>query len=160
MQKSLFSTMEEWSQTAPILKAAPLGNGCMPISKRDEEMSRLAPAVMWHGAAMIPKLRAMSFEERRALLLEFEESGKAESAPLWMQLSQKELEKLTFRNWQAGKQLSGIETIALMVFLLWVQCGENPNVAAPIVATWPIREALILVDGTQSVAERFKDGES
>lgn len=49
------------------------------------------------------------------------------------------------------EKLSGAQVLAVMVFSLWVMCGESEDNAAPLVRAWPIREAVMLA-GKKEVA--------
>lgn len=95
-------------------------------------------AVMWHMAAMLPRLREMKYEDVQKLAdqanhhsLEFplHMAGPKDrfSVPLWSE-----------------NKLSGAQCIALMVAALWVLCGEDEQKAEPLVRAWPIRESVLL----------------
>lgn len=99
-------------------------------------------AVLFHGAAMLPALRAMSFEERRDFLIELNEHGN--EIPLHEILTGKELKQLSFPSWCGGAQQSGPQVIALMVFGLWVQMGEQAELCSSLCEVWPVREAVAL----------------
>ena len=102
----------------------------------------LKMAVMWHGAAILPTLRALSFEKRRQIMREVTEvSGEL---PLHVALSQAELARLSFPSWRDGAQLSGAQTMALMVFCLWVQMGERDEHVGSLCEFWPVKEAVLL----------------
>lgn len=91
-------------------------------------------AVLWHGTAYLPKLRLLPREEVQAIALAA--SDLSMSTPLHLAGSR----KFDVKGWG---QASGSQVTALMVFGLWVLCGEDEEKAAPLLADWPIKEVLI-----------------
>lgn len=95
-------------------------------------------AVLYYGAGFLPKLRQLTREQVQAVAQEAgDENNKC---PLWLHNKP----QFALPSWDAKKKLTGCEVIALMVFSIWVLCGESFELAGPIVAAWPIREALAL----------------
>jgi hypothetical protein len=97
-------------------------------------------AVMWHGVSMLPRLRRLSDEERLIVMRAAGEHNCSE--PLWLFAGKR---RFSIPLW-SDKPLSGAEVAALMVFGLWVQCGEDEGMAGQLVGDWPeIRTAVFLV---------------
>ena len=97
----------------------------------------LRASLIYHGAAMLPRLRAMSFDERRRMLLQAD--AHAERQPLHLHREK----NLSVPLW-GDEPLSGAQVLALMAFGVWVQCGEDENIAGALLDAWPIRDALNL----------------
>jgi hypothetical protein len=96
-------------------------------------------AVMWHGVAMLPRLRSLSADERMRVMKEAGEWNLRE--PLWLLGSNY---KCAVPSWSA-KPCSPAQVTALMVFGLWVQVGEDEGMAAMLIKDWPeIRVAIRL----------------
>lgn len=101
----------------------------------------LTMSLILYGAAMLPRLRAMSHERRRRLLIQADRVG--ETVPLHLHRAA----TLHVPLW-SPEPLTGAKLLALLVFGLWVQCSEREETAGPLLEAWPIREALLLCDGT------------
>lgn len=95
-------------------------------------------AVMWHMASMLPRLREMKREEVQALADQANQHSL--EFPLHMAGPK---DRFDVPLWSENK-LSGAQCIALMVAALWVLCGENEQMAEPLVRAWPIKEAVML----------------
>lgn len=96
--------------------------------------------VTFYGAYMLPRLRGMTRAQLVAVTSEASEvSGQV---PIHMH----PVATLNVPLWSA-RPLTGGQVAALMTMGLWVLCNEDENIAAPLVESWPIREALILCDG-------------
>lgn len=88
-------------------------------------------AVMWRGLDMLPRLRAMSAEERMRVMQEASEHSSA--TPLWLDASRR---KFTVASWDL-KPITGAQVTALLVFGLWVHLGEREEMAGGLVTDWP-----------------------
>lgn len=97
----------------------------------------LRASLIYHGVAMLPRLRAMSFDERRRLLLQLDE--RADLRPLHLH----DRKNLSVPLW-GDEPMTGAQVLALMAFGVWVHCGEDEAVAGALLDTWPIRDALNL----------------
>src|SRR5690349_652955 len=95
-------------------------------------------AVMWHGVEMLPKLRSLAIVRLNEVT--YQAARISEQQPL--HLCQEP--QFVIRAWEPGKKLTGGQVIALMVFGLWVTCGENEELAAALADKWPVREAVKL----------------
>lgn len=94
-------------------------------------------AVMWHGAAMLPSLRRLPEETLDAILQEAGELNLTE--PLFY-IHTPQLLVPSY----SQKKLTGGQVTALLVFGLWVKCGES-ELAFCMLKDWPeIREAVFL----------------
>ena len=92
--------------------------------------------VMWHMAGMLPRLRLMTFEERKPLLESLVEIS-SEHALHIMPKAQFEVPL-----WSSEK-LTGGQVAALMVAGLWVQIGEDEQMASGLIGDWPeIKDAM------------------
>lgn len=96
---------------------------------------------MWHGAALLPMLRAIPAVN----LIEATDQASAisQTVPLHMQPYASD-RRFEIPALEAGKKYSGCQVIAIMVFGLWVMCGEDEAKAGPLIDSWPIREAIFL----------------
>jgi hypothetical protein len=112
------------------------------MSKADVIPDALRMAVACYGAAFLPRLRAMTYEERRVLL---EEVGvKNAENPLYLPVSAfnaAELKELVIPIWDT-EPLTPARIIALGVFGLFVQMGEDLEQCYLLAKTWPIRDGL------------------
>ena len=99
-------------------------------------------AVIMFGVSMLPELRRMDWADLKELLMQV--SDIINELPVWMELGPKEKARLKFDRWHGGEQLSGWQVISLMVFGIYVLCGESEHVASPLLEVWPIREAIAL----------------
>ena len=95
-------------------------------------------SVMWHMAAMLPRLRTMTREQVTLVADEANQHGM--EFPLHLATKK---DKFDVPSWSKEK-LSGMQCVALMVGSLWILCNEDENLAAPLMNTWPIREAVLL----------------
>lgn len=87
-------------------------------------------AIGWHGVAMLPVLRAMTREQVLAVAKQAGDHSLAE--PLhYFPAERKYLVPL----WKE-RPLSGAECTALMVFGLWVLCGEDEGMASGLMNDW------------------------
>lgn len=98
----------------------------------------LTGAVMWHGAAILPRLRAMDWKQVQAVANQAAEHSL--EFPLHMAGPK---DKFKVPLW-SDKELSGAQVIALMVFSLWVLCGEQEEMCSGLVEVWPIKETVFL----------------
>lgn len=97
-------------------------------------------SVMFHGAAMLPRLRGLSFDQLRTIA---DEAGvPCCEFPLWMQPYASE-KRFLIPAWGESK-LSGCQLVALIVFTLWVMVGEREDMASSLCETWPIKEAVAM----------------
>jgi hypothetical protein len=87
-------------------------------------------AVMYHGVAMLPKLRRMSAKELMIVMHEAEEHSA--HAPLHLCDGEK---RFTVNSW-SDSPLSGAQVIALLVYGLWVSVGENEELASGLLSDW------------------------
>lgn len=95
-------------------------------------------AVFWYGVDFLPRLRCLSFEERQQLLQE------ADAHSLCGPLHATPKARFLVPSW-SEEPLTGGEVVALLVFGLWVQCGEDEQIAGALLNDWPeIRAAVIL----------------
>lgn len=98
--------------------------------KSDLAYEALHMAVLWYGAGMLPRLRQMTSDERLKMLQQADKLNMHE--PLHMHPAR----DLEVPLWSEQK-LSGGQVIALIVFGLWVQCGEKEDVAGALLDEWP-----------------------
>jgi len=97
-------------------------------------------AVMFHGVAMLPRLRSMSDEERMKVMREAGEITLAN--PIHVNISG--VKKHMVPSW-GSKALTAGEVMALIVFGLWVHVGEREDAAIGLLADWPeIKQAMDL----------------
>lgn len=99
-------------------------------------------AVMFHGAAMLPRLRTMPREQVQKVAQE------AGDISLGYPLHMAGRKTFMVPSW-GEKELSGMQVVALMVFGLWVLCGEREEMCSALVESWPIREAVLLCSKLQ-----------
>lgn len=104
---------------------------------------------------MLPRLRQMSWDERKALQTQINEPTGEIPLHLYGELGEAEKKRLVFPLW-SDKPLTGCQTVALMVFSLWCQLGEDARYCGSLWESWPIYEALILCDGPDK-ARAVKD---
>lgn len=96
-------------------------------------------AVCFYGVRILPLLRAMPPRWRRKLL---RRAGRLNcTVPLHLDPG-----PYRFREWPWG-ELSGLEVVTVMVFGLWVEQGERPELCGTLIAHWPIAEVVFLVNG-------------
>lgn len=100
-------------------------------------------AVMFHGASMLRRLRAMTFNEVNDIAIQAGEHNL--TFPLHLATPK---DKFDVPAW-SDKSLSGAQVIALMVMSLWVLCREKEELCTALVETWPIREAVVLASGAK-----------
>ncbi|SRR5258707_14519 len=100
----------------------------------------LTGCIVFYGAAYLPRLRAMPRDQVRTIAEQASEQS--DQAPL----HQSHEPIFQVPAWEPDKRLTGGQVITLLVLSLWVLCGENEQVAAPLVEAWPIREILVLCD--------------
>jgi hypothetical protein len=102
-------------------------------------------AVMWYGVEVLPRLRSMSADERMRVMKEAGDWSLRE--PLWLLGSKY---KCTMPSW-SEKPISPAHVTALMVFGLWVQVGEDEDMASGLVRDWPeIKTAVFLCPRPES----------
>lgn len=108
------------------------------MSALNNENPALYGAVMWHMAAMLPRLRELERPQVQAIA---DQANKPNvefplhlagpkprfDVPLW-----------------SDKPLTGAQVMALIVASLWVLCGESEEAAEPLLRAWPIKEAVML----------------
>ena len=102
---------------------------------------------MFHGAAMLPRLRSLPFNTLKKIGDELTQHNC--DNPLWMQPYASD-KRFNAPSWGEEK-LSGCQVIALMVFALWVAVGEKEDMASSLCETWPIREAVIMAGTREAV---------
>jgi len=107
-----------------------------------KENPALYGAVMMHGAAVLPRLRTISPVELSNIMSETNTINMG--TPLHLAGSEPQF---IVPSWTTEK-LAGAQVLALMVFSLWVACGEREEQARPLLQAWPIREAVMLAGGT------------
>jgi hypothetical protein len=95
-------------------------------------------AVMFHGAAFLPRLRQMKYEDVQKIAEQANQHSL--QFPLYMAGPK---DRFSVPLWQEEK-MSGAQVLALMVFALYVLCGEDDQKAAPLLRSWPIHEAKLL----------------
>lgn len=103
-----------------------------------KENPALYGAIMMHGAAVLPRLRTISETVLANILSETNTVNM--STPLHLAGSQPQF---IVPSWTTEK-LTGAQVLALMVFSLWVACGEREEQARPLLQAWPIREAVLI----------------
>jgi len=94
-------------------------------------------AIMWHGAAFLPRLRQMPY----VLVQKIAEQANQHSLEFPLHLAGPK-DKFSVPLWQ--EKLSGAQVIALLVTCLWVLCGEREDMCEGLVKAWPIREIVTL----------------
>lgn len=105
-------------------------------------------AVMWYGAGILPRLRAMDREGLQRLTNKA--SQLSQECPLHL-IHAPEFEILELDS----EKLTGGQVIAVMVFGLYVLCGENDKMAGALLESWPeIKMAKALVDGPKKPKKR------
>lgn len=104
----------------------------------------MAGAVMWFGVGMLPLLRRMPLE--RVQKIANEASDISVMTPLHLMGPDKQF---VVPSWNDEK-LSGCQVITLMVFGLWVMCGEDKEAARPLYEKWPIAEAVLLANAREA----------
>jgi hypothetical protein len=96
-------------------------------------------AVCFYGVDILPKLRALDRRARRKLL---KRAGRlCLRTPL-----QYSRGPYSFPEWPWGG-LTGLQVVTVMVFGIWVEQRERPELCEPLMQAWPIAEVLFLVDG-------------
>ncbi len=102
------------------------------------ERAALTGCIIFYGAAYLPRLRDLPRHQVKTIAEQA--SNESDRAPLH------QMPKPIFHvpAWEPDKKLTGGQVITLLVLCLWVLCGENEQVAAPLVESWPIMEILLL----------------
>jgi len=100
----------------------------------------LKMATMWYMVGIIPELRLMSFQELKAMLDECGELSLREP------LHQIHESKFLVKNFDIYIKCTGVYVIALIVAGLWIACGEKEEMTSSLCETWPIKDALMLVE--------------
>lgn len=88
--------------------------------------------VMFHGAAMVPRLRNFSVAKRNILLQETIAISLVN--PLYIAGSKKQF---IVPSWGWQEPLSGAQVVALQVLGMWVHVGEREDLAASLLKDWP-----------------------
>jgi len=83
-------------------------------------------AIMWHGAAFLPRLRQMPY----VLVQKIAEQANQHSLEFPLHLAGPK-DKFSVPLWQ--EKLSGAQVIALLVTCLWVLCGEREEMCEGLV---------------------------
>ncbi len=98
----------------------------------------LTGCITLYGAAYLPRLRNLPRQHVQAIAEQA--SSESDRAPLH------QTSEAIFHvpAWDPDKKLTGGQVLTLLVLSLWVLCGENEQVAAPLLESWPIREILLL----------------
>lgn len=104
---------------------------------------------MWHGAAFLPLLRQMPYDQVQKIADQANQHSL--EFPLHMAGPK---DKFSVPLWQEEK-MSGAQVLALLVFSLWVLCGEDEQKTEPLLKAWPIRETCLLCQ-TAPVGARSK----
>ncbi len=102
------------------------------------ERVALTGCITFYGAAYLPRLRGLPRHHVQAIAKQTSEQS--DHAPLY----QTPQPIFHVPAWDPDKKLTGGQVITLLVLSLWVLCGENEQVAAPLVESWPIREIVLL----------------
>lgn len=87
--------------------------------------------MMYHGAAMVRRLREFSADKRMALMQEANELSLVN--PLYITGPKKQF---IVPSW-SQEPLSGAQVIGLIVFGMWVHIGEREDLAIGLLADWP-----------------------
>jgi hypothetical protein len=88
-------------------------------------------AVMFHGVAMLRRLRELSAEERMSVMQEA--SAISLQDAIWLDFTSR---KFIVSKWDS-KPITAAQVTALIVFGIWVQVGEDETVAAGLLPDWP-----------------------
>jgi hypothetical protein len=116
----------------------------MPDYAAAHESFRMA--VMFHGVALLPKLRALTRDQLHETI------GSASrymvERPLFCVPHVNTREHVLPH---LPAPMSGAQVVAAAVFGLYVALGENDELAGPLVENWPVREALAIA-GPRNVA--------
>jgi len=86
-------------------------------------------AIMNYGADMLARFRQMDFDQRQKVLDEAVEISMREPLHFCHE------PQFTVPSW-GNQKLSGGQVAALMVFGLWVQCGEDEKAASGLIIDW------------------------
>ena len=113
-------------------------------------MDALQMQVLWKGVSVLPRLRAMEPNNFRQLLSELNSLNGEVPLHLFHELPKALKDKIVFPSW-SPLPVTGVETIALMVFTLWVTMGERADACLSLCDAWPVNEVLLLVDGKMPV---------
>jgi hypothetical protein len=89
-------------------------------------------AVMFHGVAMIRRLREMTIDERMHAMQEAEAITLRN--PIWLSITDKK--EHVVPGWNA-EPITAAQVLAIIVFGMWVQVGENEELAGGLLAVWP-----------------------
>jgi hypothetical protein len=106
------------------------------------ERAPLTGCIVFYGAAYLPRLRAMP--RHRVQAIAEQASEQSDHGPL----HQTPEPIFQVSAWDPDNRLTGGQVITLLVLSLWVLCGENEQVAAPVMEAWPIREILLLCNSS------------
>lgn len=101
----------------------------------------LKMSIMWHGVAFLPYLRELPFDQLKLACTQASDLSGERVLHMNPDASSQEFELSAFP-WH--KKLSGAQVITVMVFGLWVLCGERGEMCSALVEAWPIRDALFL----------------
>jgi hypothetical protein len=104
----------------------------------------LKQTVCVFGASYLPRLRRLPREQVQAIA--DEASAQTLLSPVW---TVHEPRYTVSSYGHTHQQFTGVQVIALLVFSLWVLCGEDEKLAAPLVAAWPIKLAVLLASHEQ-----------
>jgi len=99
-------------------------------------------AVMWHGVAMLPRLREWHANGLLPFVMNEANDLNGEQ-PLHLNPFASTA-SLVVRSWDPDKKLTGCQVLALMVFSFWVTVGEDPAMCESLYDAWPIAEAVML----------------
>ncbi len=101
----------------------------------------LRMAVMWHGVAFLPRLRALPRAELHRACTQASDLSGERVLHMAPDAASQEFELPAFP-WH--RRLSGAQVIAVMVFGLWVLCDEREELCSGLVEAWPVRDAMVL----------------
>lgn len=101
-------------------------------------------SVMWHGVALLPRLRALNPAELRLVINQASELNSVN--PLFMQpfAGTPQFKVPALPSPEPDTLYSGCQVIAIMVFGLWVSVGEDEELCEGLMRAWPIKEAVAL----------------
>lgn len=114
-----------------------------------EGLGALRMEMVLFGVEVLPRLRRMSFEERKEALLQCSEHSLREP------LQYHHKRDLKVPGWHQKELLNGAQIIVLMAFGLFVQMSERKDACAALIEMFPEIEAAARADKRRrEVAER------
>ena len=100
--------------------------------------------IMCYGMSYLPRLRRLTREQVLKV------AGEAQELSGQCPLHQYHQAEFKVPSFDPEALLTGGQVIALMVFGLWVLCGEDERLAAPLLDKWPIREVVMLTNAREA----------